>query len=101
MYTILRTNIPYETTLLWCIYIKESHVYTGVPAVLGYVVRNTPIVAYLVGDEIYRSLNSHVIQLAVEFLNTVRRCVDLTVEFAGEVRKFYRQEDTITLIFEE
>ena len=101
IYTLLPTCIPYETTLLWCIYIKESHVYTGVPAVLEYVVRNTSMVAYLVGDEIYPSWNSHVILLAVEFLNTVRRCVHLTVEFAEEVRKYYLQEDTITLIFEE
>ena len=101
MYGILCTNIPYETTVLWCIYILESHIYTGVPAIVEYVVRNTPMVAYLVGDEIYPSWKSYDVVFAVEFLNSVRECVDLTEEFAEEVKTYYRQEEIINLIFKE
>ena len=101
MYGILCTNIPYETTVLWCIYIMEFHIYTGVPAILEFVVRNTPMVAYLVGDEIYPNWKSYDIVLAVEFLNSVRECVDLTDELAEEVKTYYRQEEIIELTFKE
>ena len=85
VYNALCTNIPFEVTVLWCIRATNN----GVPDVLGRVITNTPMVSYLVGDEIYSSWDSFDIATAIELLHTVRSCYDLTLNMEDAVKNYY------------
>ena len=86
VYVALNNLIPYyEISVLWCIQATRS----GMPDVFGNVVTNTPMVLYLVGEEIGEYWNQSDIGFTILMIRTLRNCCEALQDLASAIEKYY------------